>query len=81
MFAIPSFGALRAIAGHAPRYGNWEYEPEVWLALRRVLLAFQESGYLGFRETILEFDPTHDIPQILQAVATWQDPPEPVDQD
>lgn len=69
------FWALRAIAGHAPRYGDWEYETEVWLALQRVLLAFQESGYLGLRETQLEF-PTdfYDIPPVLKSVSTWADP-------
>lgn len=67
------FWALRAIAGHAPRYGNWEYEAEVWLALRRVLLAFQESGYLGLRETQLEFPPDFvEIPPVLKLVSTWE---------
>lgn len=69
------FWALRAIAGHAPRYGDWEYEAEVWLALKRVLLAFQESGYLGLRETQLEFPPEfYDIPPLLKSVSTWAEP-------
>ncbi|NJM66022.1 MAG: hypothetical protein HC851_10330 [Acaryochloris sp. RU_4_1] len=64
------FWALRAIAGHAPRYGDWEYEAEVWLALKRVLLAFQESGYLGLSETQLEFPPDFDeIPPVLRSVS------------
>jgi hypothetical protein len=67
------FWALRAIAGHAPRHGDWEYEAEVWLALKRVLLAFQESGYLGLSETQLAFAPeVMDIPDVLRAVSTWQ---------
>ncbi|NJK41051.1 MAG: hypothetical protein HC934_06230 [Acaryochloridaceae cyanobacterium SU_2_1] len=67
------FWALRAIAGHAPRHGNWEYEAEVWLALKRVLLAFQESGYLGLRETQLEFPVDFaEIPPVLKAVSLWE---------
>lgn len=67
------FWALRAIAGYAPRYGDWEYEAEVWLALKRILLAFQESGYLGLSETQLEFAPeTTEIPEVLRSVSTWQ---------
>lgn len=69
------FWAMRAIAGHAPRYGDWEYETEVWLALKRVLLAFQESGYLGLRETQLEFPPDfYDIPPLVKSVSTWAEP-------
>lgn len=69
------FWAMRAIAGHAPRYGDWEYEAEVWLALKRVLLAFQESGYLGLRETQLEFPPDFfDIPPLVKSVSTWAEP-------
>lgn len=68
------FWALKAIAGHAPRSGHWEFEMEVWLALRRVLLAFQESGYLGLRETQLEFPAqTPEIPDILKLVSTRYD--------
>jgi hypothetical protein len=67
------FWALRAIAGHAPRHGDWEYESEVWIALKRVLLAFQESGYLGLSETQLEFPVDQfEIPEVLWAVSTWQ---------
>ena len=69
------FWALKAIAGYAPRSGNWEFEAEVWLALRRVLVAFQESGYLGLSETQLEFPAnTPEIPDVLRLVATWQAP-------
>lgn len=67
------FWALKSIAGYAPRGGNWEFEAEVWLALRRVLLSFQSSGYLGLSETQLEF--LHDsleIPEVLRVISTWR---------
>lgn len=68
------FWALRSIAAQVPRYRDWEYEAEVWLALRRMLLAFAESGYLGLRETLLEFPVEQgEIPAVLQPVSTWQD--------
>ncbi|MGB8699133.1 MAG: hypothetical protein WCD18_06935 [Thermosynechococcaceae cyanobacterium] len=67
------FWALKAIAGYAPRYGDWEYEADVWVALKRVLIAFQESGYLGFSETQLEFPVDQvEIPAVLRDVSTWQ---------
>ncbi|MDJ0735639.1 MAG: hypothetical protein QNJ47_16520 [Nostocaceae cyanobacterium] len=66
------FWALRSIAGRAGRYGDWEYEPEVWLALRRMLLSFAESGYLGVRETLLEFPQSQQIPDVLRDVSTWE---------
>jgi hypothetical protein len=67
------FWALRAIAAHARRYQDWEYDPEVWLALQRMLLSFAESGYLGLRETQLEFPADQvEIPAILKPVATWE---------
>lgn len=67
------FWALRSIAGHAKRYSDWEYESEVWFALRRMLLSFAESGYLGDRETLLEFPLSQGpIPDILRDVGTWQ---------
>lgn len=67
------FWALRSIAGRASRYRDWEYEPEVWLALARMLLSFSESGYLGYRETILEFPLSQgEIPDLLRDVATWE---------
>jgi hypothetical protein len=67
------FWALRAIAGHAPYSGDWEYESEVWLAVKRVLTAFAESGYLGLSETTLEFSYDQDIPAVFRGVATWQE--------
>ncbi len=67
------FWALRSIAGRAARRSNWEYEPEVWLALARMLLSFAESGYLGYQETILEFPPSQgEIPEALRVVSTWE---------
>jgi hypothetical protein len=66
------FWALKAIAAQANRFRDWEYDPEVWLALQRMLLAFAESSYLGLRETQLEFPTGSDIPAILKPVATWE---------
>lgn len=68
------FWALRAIAGRSPRYRDWEFEAEVWLALRRMLLSFAESGYLGLQETILEFPLGDEIPPVLRPVSTWAEP-------
>ena len=66
------FWALRSISGRAGRYADWEYEPEVWFALRRMLLSFAESGYLGIRETLLEFPSSQVIPEVLRDTATWE---------
>ncbi|BAZ69248.1 MAG: hypothetical protein KME28_16350 [Pelatocladus maniniholoensis HA4357-MV3] len=66
------FWALRSIAGRASRYSDWEYEPEVWFALTRMLLSFTESGYLGVRETVLEFPAGEEIPEVLRDVSTWE---------
>jgi len=66
------FWALRSIAGKAKRYSNWEYESEVWFALSRMLMSFTESGYLGLRETMLEFPQSTEIPKIFRDVATWE---------
>jgi hypothetical protein len=67
------FWALKSIAGNTPYSGAWEYEAEVWLALRRVLLAFAESGYLGLSETTLEFPLDQgEIPAAFRGIATWQ---------
>lgn len=68
------FWALKAIAGNTPFGGDWEYESEVWLALQRILMSFTESGYLGTRETTLEFPPSQgEIPTVFRYVATWGD--------
>jgi hypothetical protein len=65
------FWALKSIAGRASRGRDWEYEPEVWFALQRMLLSFAESGYLGLSETTLEFDESADIPTVLRSISTW----------
>lgn len=66
------FWALKSIAACAYRQRDWEYEAEVWLALQRMLTSFAESGYLGLRETLLEFPAAQTIPPVLKPVATWQ---------
>lgn len=66
------FWALKSIAGYAPRNSNWEFESDVWIALKRMLLSFAESGYLGLQETQLEFPLDIAIPDELRAIATWQ---------
>jgi len=65
------FWALKSIACYAPRNGDWEFDREVWVALSRMLLAFSESGYLGYQETCLEFPPEIPIPAVLRAVSSW----------
>ncbi|MEO1133862.1 MAG: hypothetical protein AAFX40_14295 [Cyanobacteria bacterium J06639_1] len=67
------FWALKAIAGSARRDRDWEFEAEIWLALQRVLISFGSSGYLGTSETTLTFAPDADIPDVLRAIATWDD--------
>ena len=67
------FWALRSIAGRARRYHDLEYESEVWLALERMLLSFTESGYLGYKETMLEFPLSQgEIHTVLRNAATWE---------
>jgi len=66
------FWALKSIADRAPFSKEWEFEERVWIALARMLTSFAESGYLGLRETQLEFDPDDDIPQELRTMATWR---------
>lgn len=64
------FWALRSIAGQAHRDRDWEYEPEVWLALSRMLISFSESGYLSLSEIMLEFDENQgEIPDMLRSVS------------
>ena len=65
------FWALRSIADRANLGQAWEYEASVWAALVRMLTAFAESGYLGYRETILEFPPDTDIPAAIKPISTW----------
>ncbi|MBD0301349.1 MAG: hypothetical protein ICV85_03960 [Tolypothrix sp. T3-bin4] len=67
------FWALRSIADRARRYRDWEYESEVWIALSRMLLSFTESGYLGLKETTLEFPLSQgEIPDVLRSISTWE---------
>jgi hypothetical protein len=67
------FWSLKSIAGRARRYSDWEYEQEVWFALARMLMSFTESGYLGLKETVLEFPPNYgEIPAVFNLVSTWQ---------
>jgi hypothetical protein len=67
------FWSLKSIAGKASRYGDWEYEQEVWFALARMLMSFTESGYLGLKETVLEFSSDQGaIPDVLSLVSTWE---------
>ena len=65
------FWALKSIACYTGRGQDWEYDSVVWVALSRMLLAFAESGYLGDRETILEFSEDTPIPEALRSVSTW----------
>lgn len=65
------FWALKSIACFAPRNQDWEYDAAVWLALTRMLTAFTESGYLGDRETCLEFPQDTPIPPQLRTVASY----------
>ena len=65
------FWALKSIACFTSRNKDWEYDAQVWLALARMLTAFTESGYLGDRETCLEFPQDTPIPSQLRAVASY----------
>lgn len=65
------FWALKSIACYTSRDKDWEFDEEVWIALSRMLLSFAQSGYLGERETCLEFDLDTPIPETLRSVSTW----------
>lgn len=65
------FWALKSIACFTSRNQDWEYDEAVWLALARMLTAFTESGYLGDRETWLEFPEDTPIPEQLRSVAGY----------
>ncbi len=65
------FWALKSIACYTSRNKHWEFDSEVWVALTRMLLSFAQSGYLGDRETLLEFDHDTPIPEVLRSVSTW----------
>ncbi|MEL6605088.1 MAG: hypothetical protein AAFP20_17885 [Cyanobacteria bacterium J06614_10] len=70
------FWALKSIADRAAFEKEWEFEERVWIALSRMLTSFAESGYLGLRETQLEFDPADEIPDELRPMSTWRMPEE-----
>ena len=65
------FWALKSIACFASRNKDWEYDREVWVALSRMLISFTESGYLGDRETCLEFAQDTPIPDDLRSVSSY----------
>ena len=65
------FWALKSIACHAGRSTDWEFDAPVWVALSRMLASFTLSGYLGDRETSLEFPVDTPIPETLRSVSTW----------
>jgi hypothetical protein len=64
------FWALKSISDYAPMNGDWEFSIEIWIALNRMLLFFTNSGYLGYRETMLEFSDDTLIPDILRSSST-----------
>jgi hypothetical protein len=66
------FWALQSIADRTGFDRDWEFTDCVWIALVRMLTSFAESGYLGYRDTILEFPPDAVIPSLLRPVATWR---------
>jgi hypothetical protein len=63
------FWALKSISCHAPKGQDWEFDPDVWVALVRLLIFFGQSGYLATSETILEFESEEVIPEVLSSVA------------
>jgi hypothetical protein len=65
------FWALQSIADRSSFDKDWEFDPSVWIALTRMLTSFAGSGYLGYSETILEFEPDATIPSTLKPMATW----------
>jgi hypothetical protein len=65
------FWALRSIAAQSPMGKAWEFETAVWYALQRMLSNFMDSGYLGTRETQLEFREDAIAPSLLHPIATW----------
>lgn len=68
------FWALKSISDRAPFEKEWEFEERVWIALTRMLMSFAESGYLGLKETQLEFAQDEEIPALLRSIATWYNP-------
>lgn len=64
------FWALKSISCYSPKGADWEFDLDVWVALKRMLLFFTNSGYLGYSETILEFNDDLFIPEVLRPVST-----------
>lgn len=60
------FWALKSISSYSNIGKDWEFDDQVWIALRRMLLFFTESGYLGYSETSLEFPEDTYIPEELR---------------
>ncbi len=75
------FWALKSIADRAPFEKEWEFEERVWIALSRMLVSFSESGYLGLKETQLEFVQDDVIPDELRPMGTWYNPDDYLDDD
>ena len=65
------FWALKSISCYAAWGEDWEFDRDVWVALSRMLLAFTQSGYLGYSETTLEFSGDTQIPEVFRSVATF----------
>ena len=65
------FWALKSISCYSSKGSDWEFDRDVWVALSRMLLSFSLSGYLGDRETSLEFSTDTPIPEALRSVSTW----------
>jgi hypothetical protein len=65
------FWALKSIACFTSRNKDWEYDQEIWVALGRMLISFTESGYLGDRETTLEFPQDTAIPEELRSISSY----------
>ena len=65
------FWALKSITCFSSRSKDWEYDSEVWVALNRMLISFAESGYLGDRETRLEFSEDTPIPIELRSISSY----------
>lgn len=59
------FWALKSISCYSPVGSDWEFDAEVWVALGRMLLFFNQSGYLSHAETTLELPENILIPQEL----------------
>lgn len=65
------FWSLKSIACYTGFEKDWEYDQEVWVALKRMLISFADSGYLGTSETCLEFNSDTKIPNELRSVSIF----------